>query len=253
MSRKLLFLFIIFAALGIITAKFIFSFFNDTATSTSNTFAAAAEFPTPIPSTTPTPGPTSTPGVTPTPQVANHPVISEVQIHGSNANEDFIELYNPTNSVISLNGWQLKLKNSNGTIESVVLISSGSLPSHGFFLWASSKKNDYPATIGADISTEQTLSENYSLLLEDASDTPVDKVAWGNATDPYVEGSPYSNNPATDQSIERKAYSSSTASTMISGSDVTKGNGYDSDNNVNDFIIRTPSQPQNTTSSTETP
>ena len=180
-------------------------------------------------------------------------MISEVQLHGGNANEDFVELYNPTNSAINLSGWEIRVKGSSGADSSLVLIPSGkSIPAHGFFLW-SNDQGTYETDIGADVSNGNNIGENNSLKLEDASDNPVDQVGWGNVVGHYVEGTPYANFSASFQSIERKAYSSSTTVSMSTGgSDIDKGNAFDAGNNLTDFITRT-SQPQNSTSSPETP
>jgi hypothetical protein len=58
--------------------------------------------------------------------------------------------------------------------------------------------------------------------------------------------------PSASQSIERKASQGSTiASMIIGGIDEFLGNGEDSDNNANDFIIRALPQPQNRSSAAE--
>ena len=48
-------------------------------------------------------------------EFADHVVISEVQIGGATANDEFIELYNPMGSPISLEGWYLTKKVSSGS------------------------------------------------------------------------------------------------------------------------------------------
>lgn len=206
------------------------AFFSDTATSTTNTFIAAESFGT------------------------DHIVISEVQIHGGNANEDFVELYNPTNSPVDLNGWKLRKRTSNGTESSLVVIGSGkSIPAHGFFLWANSQ-GGFSTSVNADEDTTANISENNSVALKTPTDVIVDQVAWGNGTGQFVETTAFPNNPATSQSVERKAFSTSTASSMSSGgADELKGNGFDGNNNSTDFVLRTASQPQNSGSATESP
>ena len=226
------------AAFILVTVKSI-SYFSDTETSSNNSFTAFV--------TTPTPSPT--------PQLADHVVIGEVQINGSNANEDFVEIYNPTDSSVDLNGWQINKKTSTGTVSSLVLFGSGaSIPAHGYFLWANNQGNpSFSSTIGADVSNTNNLSENNSIALENASDVIIDQVGWGTGTDQFVETTLINNGSDTNKSMERKAYTTSTQATMEGGVDALKGNGFDANDNATDFILRLISQPQNSASATETP
>lgn len=239
----LLILFIIF--LGILSYKITNAFFSDTETSTNNLFAAASVFGSPTPTPTSTPSPST-----------DHLVISEVQIRGANANQDFVELYNPTNSSVDLNGWQIQKKTSSGTISSLVLIGSGkSIPAHGFFLWANDQSG-FSTTVGADVSNSNNLSENNSIALEDPSDVIIDRVGWGNGNNQFQEGSIFQSNPDVNanQSLERKALSTSDSTSMaVGGTDEFKGNGFDANDNATDFVLRSVSQPQNSGSATESP
>ena len=80
----------------------------------------------------------------------------------------------------------------------------------------------------------------------------VDKLAWGTGNSP--EGSAAPSHPAVGGSLERKAVSTSTSATMaVGGSDATRGNGHDSDNNSADFVTRAVRQPQGSTSPVEVP
>ena len=79
-----------------------------------------------------------------------------------------------------------------------------------------------PGSIGADVSSTETLAANNSAALFDASGTQIDAVAWGTGTNQYVESAPYSQSPATGQVLQRK---------FIGGTVV------DTDNNNNDFIL----------------
>lgn len=79
-------------------------------------------------------------------------------------------------------------------------------------------------------------------------------MSWDPGASSLKEGTQFADNPQENESIERKALSTSTASTMlIGGADEFKGNSYDTNNNSTDFILRTISQPQNSSSPTETP
>ncbi len=222
-------------AIGLIFSQ-TFAYFSDTATSTSNVFAASAEFPNQ--------------------NIADHVVISEVQITGGpgSTNNDFIELYNPTDSPINLDPYILVKRSGSSTTDTTIVTftSTHIIPAQGFFLWANSSFT----SISADIATTDILASSNSIALKvQTSGVIVDALSWNNATESYKEGTEFSPDPDPGSSMERKALSTSTAATMVSpGIDATKGNGHDTNNNSTDFILRPVSQPQNSTSGgTESP
>lgn len=246
---------ITFSALSFFTYAITHALFTDTASATNNTFSSASVFPSPPTTVTPTLTPTITPSVTqtatPTPiNISTHMVISEVQVAGSDSDNDFVELYNPANSSVLITGWKIRVRNSAGTESSLAVIPTATINPHSYYLWASTD-NSFATSIGADTSNGNNLIINYSIALLTSSDVLVDKVAWGSSTSPFVEGSA-TGNPTVSGSIERKAYSTSTQASMLAG-DATKGNGYDTDNNANDFVSRTTSNPQNSSSAPEIP
>jgi hypothetical protein len=226
--------------------------YADVEISGGNTFTVAEVF------ESPSPAPTASPSVSPLPTpvgIADHLVISEVQINGGDANEDFVELYNPTDTPINnLNGWNIRIRNSTGSESSLVAITSGSIPAHGFFLWANDQGSGggFAASIGADVSNSNNLSPNSSIVLRQGT-TIVDQLAWGTGSgSQFGEGTVFTPNPGNHDGLERKALTSSTASSMESGgSHEFKGNGFDSNNNAADFVLRDVSQPQNSGSATE--
>ncbi len=236
------------------------AFFSDSGQSTTNTFQAAAQFPTATPTPSPTNSPTTTPIPTPS-NIANHVVISEVQIKGSGshaADQDFIELYNPTSSSFDLNGHRLVKRDSNDSSDQDIKVweESTVIPAHGFYLWANSE-HSFASSIGANASTNKNIASNNSIALRNGpknTGTIIDALSWSNNTNALQEGTSFSPTPQDNQSMERKALSTSTASSMsIGGSDEFKGNGYDTNNNATDFVLRESAKPQNTSSSTETP
>lgn len=196
------------------------------------------------------------PTVTPTPAVANHIVISEVQISGDGINlndDEFVELYNPTSSPIIMSRWRLTRENSAGTEANLVLSLNGTIPAHGYFLIVDADGYNGGVTRDVEYSAPSNeLTNNYTVLLySDAGISLIDKVGFGTPSNP--EAAPFSSNPSLSQSIERKAYSLSTKASMEGGVDSVKGNGFDSDNNSLDFILRNFSDPQNSSSPIETP
>jgi hypothetical protein len=81
----------------------------------------------------------------------------------------------------------------------------------------------------------------------------MDTVGYG--TGDSAEGSaPLTPVHAAGSSFERKALSTSDATSMSAGgADELKGNGYDTNNNKNDFVTRTTRDPQNASSTAERP
>ena len=175
---------------------------------------------------------------------ANHIVISEVQVSGGVAGDEFVEIYNPTSSYVNLNGWRLTRKTDTGTQSTLVSSLSGLIQPHGYFLIT--PPEDYDGGVTADATYSDTSNRitpnNTILLYKDAGKTIVDKVGLGGATDFETA---VMTDPSANGSVERKAKSTSTITTMEpSGDDELEGNGYDTFNNSNDFVLRTISEPQ---------
>lgn len=191
--------------------------------------------------------------------ITAHVVISEVQITGGAGatNHDFVEFYNPTSLPFDLIGHRL-VKRTSGSTSDVTLkswTSSTVVPPHGFYLWANSDA-DYALSIGADTSTSGILTDDDSIALRfGAEDTGViiDALSWDASEASLKEGTEFFPDPGANQSMERKARSTSTVDSMTSGADVSKGNGYDTNSNAIDFVLRDVSQPQNSISPTEMP
>ncbi len=215
-----------------------YSFFNDSSVASDNVFTYSI-----IPSVSPSPVPE---------QSADHIVISEVQISGNTSNQDFVELYNPTSSVIHLAGWRIRKKTSTGTISTLASIPSGKIiPAHGFFLWSNSQSG-YALSLSSDVSNTNTLAENNSIEIQDENAAVIDQAGWGGGSNQFFESAVFPENPIPQHSIERKAFSSSSSESMADGGeDEFEGNGFDSNNNAYDFVIRDQPSPQNSQNSTE--
>jgi hypothetical protein len=165
---------------------------------------------------------------------ATHVVISQIQVAGATANDEFVELYNPTNSSADLTGWRLKKESSTGGSPANLIASiSGSIASHGYFLIAFPNPNGYTGSVTPDAfysATSSAIAANNSVLLySDAGVTLVDKVGMGTATDNESADAP---EPSPSGSIQRKL-------------DDTNGHGLDTDNNSSDFEALAASAPRN--------
>lgn len=180
---------------------------------------------------------------------ADYPVISEVKIAGDSVTEEFVELYNPTANVIDLTGWKLAKKTASGSETNLVTdFPVSAISGFGYFLISHPDFNKVAPNI--TYSTGNSLAINNTVLLYNNGGFLIDKLGFGSAGD--KEGTA-SANPPVNQSLERKATESSTLESMTTGAEVFSGNGFDSNNNYDDFILRTLSEPQNSASSTEIP
>jgi hypothetical protein len=154
----------------------------------------------------------------------SHIIINEIQPAGSSKDE-FVELFNPTDTSIDMNGYKLTKKTKTGA-ESMLLSPSkflGVIPAHEYFLIA---HPDYKDAISADLvysGSTYYITDDNTVLLYGKDGTLADKVGYGLATDSEVAPAP---NPNIDQSIERSNFS-------------------DTGNNATDFLINLSPSPKN--------
>ncbi len=160
---------------------------------------------------------------------SDHVLINEVQVTGASADDEFVELFNPTGSVVDLAGWRLTRKTAGGSQSNLISSMSGSIAPGGHLLIA---HPGYDGIVLPDIAYSATSSgiaiNNTVLLYSDAGTTIVDKVGMGTASD--FESVAIAN-PATDGSISRLTDT-------------------DTGNNSVDFIVNIVSGPQNSLSTT---
>ncbi len=190
-------------------------------------------------------------------------VISEVYGGGGNTGatlkNDFIELYNPTSNPISLAGWSVQYASATGTSWQVTNLS-GSIAAKGFYLIQQAQgaggtvnlpTPDVIGTLALSGTNGKVALCNSTTALTGSNPSGgnlVDLVGFGTANGFEGTVAPALTNTT---SMERKANETSTASSMISsGADALLGNGFDSNNNLADFISRTP-EPQNSSASAE--
>ena len=176
----------------------------------------------------------------------SHLVISEIKTSGGTgkATDEFVELYNPTDTAISLAGWRLDKKTSGGSPYPLVdNFGDLSVQPHGYLLVA--HPVGYLGTAFPDkfFTTTNSISDNNTVIIYNSDGMEVDKVGFGTAGDFEIKSAP---NPSDNKSLERKAGISSTAETMAeSGSDYFSGNSEDTSDNSFDFILKNIPEPQN--------
>ncbi len=177
----------------------------------------------------------------PAQQTATNIVISEFRVRGPNGgNDEFIELYNPTNLQIDISGWKIRSSNDTGILSDRVTISSGKilLPGQYYLITNSNAGGPYSGSVAGDqtYASGVTDSGGIALTLNDGV-TIIDQVGMNNCPTCYKETTPLTSLGATaasnlDRGYERK---------MGGGSDSCD----DSGNNLSDFQLITPSNPQN--------
>ena len=161
---------------------------------------------------------------------ADHLVISEMQVAGVTADDEFIEIYNPTDTAVDLEILPLKLhiRNSTGTDQNRTLTFINKIiPAHGYFLIGPTSGYSGTSTLDATYSTSSNkLVPNGGVYISKSTtaETDVlDKVGWGTQPIPCYESAP-ALAPPTSQSLERKF-----------GGDL--GNGEDTNDNSIDFNL----------------
>ena len=185
------------AGAGFISFKMSYSFFSDSAASTSNTFAASTTFPTP------------------TPSIADHLVINEVLYDtssgqdisgqgGSNRGE-FIEIHNPTALPVSVAGWTLS---DGAELEAL----SGSIPAGGFLILTGADESEFEAVWSVPSSVVYVSANGGKIgngfdnaggkaILRNNINNIVDQISWGGDT-AILNPAPL--DVATGHSLERE-------------------------------------------------
>ncbi len=134
-------------------------------------------------------------------------IISEVQIAGDDANDDFVELYNPGDAAYSLKGFELRRKTKGDSTPTGSLFhafsDSDSIPGNGYFLWANKDGTAAFIAIADVISKNKTspaLTTDNSLALFNSSKTMIAALAWGSGhTKPFTASK--NTNPGKNQSL----------------------------------------------------
>ncbi len=169
----------------------------------------------------------------------DHLVINEIQtdsIAGSGGTaDDWVELYNPTNAAIILDGWSIQKTSASSSLVKKVLTGVPPIPAGGHFLIV---RNDSAASqalkSAADVlASNFSLSNDYAVYLVNnnsditGADDPdiIDFVGFGAST--IYEGFGAAVNPVEAESIARAA------------------DGQDTNNNSADFSLQNNPSPEN--------
>ena len=175
------------------------------------------------------------PAIRPASVWANHIVIGEFRTRGPlGANDEFIEIYNPTALSVPLANWTIKKAVGCGAASATPLITFGvsdTLSAGQHFLIVNSSAS--PALLAmADASYASSIADDGGIAVMDDLSNLVDSVGMC-ATTVYVEGTALGSlTTNADRGYERNTGGSF-------------GSCDDSDNNSVDFHLQAPSDPQN--------
>ena len=196
---------------------------------------------------------------TSTPITANHIVISEIQIEGSNPDDEFIELYNPTDQIILLADYSIQYLSGKATSTEKIgntkknFKNDAQIAANSFYLLLN---NSATSTLleKSDMTYSFSLSgnQNGALVFLVKSNKPisnpndeniVDYIAYGNVA---LESISTTTMPEAGQSLERRANQNENCVSSY-GENEFLGNSCDSDSPA-DFEVRQTPNPQNSQS-----
>jgi len=165
-------------------------------------------------------------------------VISEFRTNGPNGGSDeFIELYNLSDSPVSIGGWLVRGSNSSGGTTTRATITAGIvLGAHCHYLLTNRATGGgpYSGSVVGDQTYSTGITDTGGIGLLDGT-TVVDQVGMSTGS-VYKEGAVLAALTGNlNQSYERKPGGAS-------------GSGQDTDDNASDFQVRAPSDPQNLSS-----
>lgn len=147
-------------------------------------------------------------------------VINEFQTGGSNANHEFVELFNPCAAAVDLTGWKLAYRSAAGVSDNAMgALLSGSLAAGGYFLAVSSSyATAFPTVVAQHTFSNAIGGGGGGFGLRNAALELVDSVGYGTATNAFVETAA-APAPASSKSAGRTP------------------NGVDTDDNSADFTV----------------
>ena len=198
-------------------------------------------------------------------QTADHVVISEVYGGGGNTGStwtnDFIELYNATDTPADITGWSVQYASSSGSTYQVTVLS-GIIPAKGFYLVqeaqgaGGSQSLPTPDAVGtialSGTNGKVALVSKTTAIIVSTDTAIVDYVGYGSAN--AYEGTGSAPTLSNTTSAERKASATSTAATLGPGGiEELTGNAWDSNDNGADFVAQLAITPQNSLGSREPP
>ncbi len=134
-------------------------------------------------------------------------IITEVQIEGEDVNDCYIKLYNEKEEDLNIEGYKLVKKTSSGREYSIrVFPSSSNIKKGSYFIWGSSRNEDFPNKINANVSSKECLSSDNSVALLDNEGNLINYLSWGEGESFSEEESKLSNGKIIKRKKEEGVY-----------------------------------------------
>ena len=158
-------------------------------------------------------------------------VISEFRTRGpAGGNDEFVELFNPTTSTVDISGWKIRGSNASGTVGDRATVPAGTTLGPGcFFLTTNTGASGYSGAVPGNLTYTTGITDDGGVALTRGDNSIVDQVGMS-AGSAFGEGTRLASFGATNSD---RAY----ARTPTPGSD--------SGDNAADFVMTSPSSPQN--------
>ncbi len=163
-------------------------------------------------------------------------VVSQFQVGGATATDEFIEIHNTSTSTADLNGYNLVYRSAAGVndVAMIAWTTSTTIPAGGYYLVATSTYTGATTSnINYNTATVSMSATGGGIAIRNGAlntGVIVDSVGYGTATNIFVEGT------------------ATTAPALNAGQARANNGCQDTDNNVNDFATVTPSAPRNAAS-----
>jgi len=196
---------------------------------------------------------------------------ADCNANASRNNDEYVELYNPTNAAIDISGWFVQRRAAaGGTSCWATLPAATSIAARSYFLIAgpgylTSNYGGLTPNYSSPTGTFLTgTSESVVLISSSGTCTGtsnvIDTLSYGAITDTatFLQLPAFSTSPLQGQGYERKACYNSTNDTnattglLATGGHETQGNSEKAGTSAGDWILRTTMNPQNASSASET-
>ena len=166
-------------------------------------------------------------------------MISEFRVRGPvGGNDEFVELYNLSSSPVDISGWKIKGSNNAAGTSVRLTVQAGTVLNPGCHFLATNSNigGPYSGSVPGDQRYGTGITDDGGIVLTRGDDSVVDQVGMSSGS-AFKEGTPLTSLGSLNLDREYERMPGSLA-----------GNGTDTDNNAGDFLLVSPSNPQNLSS-----